>query len=183
MTEDNNSQLAPWGTVESEIEGLLARVGTSSFYKLKQEFQDKSRRWFFSGQGRSGLIAQMVAMRFMQLGIRTHVVGEVTAPSVRAGDGFLLVCGSGETPISVAFATTAKEAGAMLVVISHKPNSKVAQMADLLICIPMERSVQFGGTLFEQCGLIIFDSLAMELASCEGPEAHSQMWLRHTNMQ
>lgn len=28
-------------------------------------------RWFFSGQGRSGLVAQTVSMRFMHLGLNT----------------------------------------------------------------------------------------------------------------
>ena len=172
----------PWRVVEREIADLLVRVDVQQYDNLLRAFQDTERRWFFSGQGRSGLIAQTAAMRFMHLGYRVHVLGEVTSPSVRRGDGLMLVCGSGQTPISVGFAATAKVQGAHLVVVTHKPGSTLAGMADALLSIPMEGTAQFGGTLFEQCSLILFDSLALQLAALQ-PDAQAGMWSRHTNMQ
>jgi 6-phospho-3-hexuloisomerase len=171
-----------WLAVKQEIEELLARVDPQAFQSLLQAFADKDRRWFFSGQGRSGLVAQMAAMRFMHLGYEVHVVGEATAPAVCAGDGLVLICGSGQTPISVGFAGVAKSAGAHLVLLTHKPQSKLAAMADLLLPIPMMNTAQFGGSLFEQCGLILLDSVALELTR-HVPDAHSEMGRRHTNMQ
>ncbi len=50
----------------------------------------------------------MAAMRFMHMGREAHVVGEATAPSIRAGDGLVIVSGSGETAVSVNFARIAK---------------------------------------------------------------------------
>jgi len=172
----------PWLAVEQEIAALLARVDPRAFQGVLQAFAAKDRRWFFSGQGRSGLVAQMAAMRFMHLGYDVHVVGEATAPSVRAGDALVLVCGSGQTPISVGFATVAKSEGALLVLLTHKPQSKLAGLADVLLPIPMENTAQFGGSLFEQCCLILLDSAALELGR-QVPDAHSAMWRRHTNMQ
>jgi len=172
----------PWLAVEREIADLLARVDPQAFDRLLQAFANKAQRWFFSGQGRSGLIAQMMAMRLMQAGYDARVVGEVTAPSARAGDGFFLVCGSGQTPVSVSFATIAKAEGAKLVVITHKPQSNLAGMADVLLPIPVETSVQFGGSLFEQACLILFDSLILQLTAPD-PDAHAAMWRRHANMQ
>jgi 6-phospho-3-hexuloisomerase len=172
----------PWLAVEREITELLARIDPQAFQGVLQAFEVKGRRWFFSGQGRSGLVAQMMAMRFMHLGYDARVVGEPTAPSVRAGDALLLICGSGQTPISVGFAAVAKSEGAHLVVLTHKPHSKLAGLADVLLPVPMANSAQFGGSLFEQCCLILLDSVALELAR-RVPDAHSAMWHRHTNMQ
>lgn len=171
----------PWQAIEQEITGLLARVDPGQFQALLQVLQAREGRWFFSGQGRSGLIAQMAAMRLMHAGIHVHVVGEASAPAVRQGDRFVLVCGSGRTPVSLSFARIAREAGATLIVVTHKPASELAAMSDLLLTVPMEQTAQFGGTLFEQVTLILFDALCHALSS--GRDAHAAMWTRHTNMQ
>jgi 6-phospho-3-hexuloisomerase len=182
MSVQQSGQSQPWLTVEQEIAHLLSRIDAQSFRNIVQTFENRDRRWFFSGQGRSGLVVEMAAMRFMHLGYDVHFVGEATAPSVRKGDGFLLVCGSGQTPISMGFAATAKAEGALLVVLTHKPQSELAGLADILLPVPAQRTAQFGGSLFEQCCLILLDSLALELTPRE-PDAHARMWRRHTNMQ
>ncbi|MCW6512082.1 SIS domain-containing protein [Lichenifustis flavocetrariae] len=110
-----------------------------------------------------------------------HVVGEVTAPAIRQGDTLVLVCGSGKTPVSTSFATTAEAEGATLVVVTHKPESLLARTSDLLLTVPMDASVQFGGSVFEQACLVMFDALALRLGS--GPDAQAAMWRRHTNLQ
>ena len=161
--------------------GLLAQVDPVPFDALLAALQDRSRRLFFSGQGRSGLIAQMAAMRFMHLGYTVHVVGEPSAPAIGAGDRLILVCGSGRTPVSVAFAGIAKAAGAELILVTHKPASELAHMAGLVLTVPMADSVQFGGTVFEHATLVLLDALAHHL----GPDqpAFEAMWRRHTNFQ
>jgi 6-phospho-3-hexuloisomerase len=123
----------------------------------------------------------MAAMRFMHVGYDARAVGEVTAPSVRKGDGLVLVCGSGQTPISVGFAAVAKSEGAFLVVLTHKPQSQLTSLADIVLPVPMESTVQFGGSLFEQCCVILLDSVVLELTRHD-PDAHGRMWQRHTNM-
>ena len=68
----------PWLAIGREIAGVLERVDPQAFERLVDRFRDPSRRWFFSGQGRSGLAAQMAAMRFMHMGRSAHFVGEPT---------------------------------------------------------------------------------------------------------
>jgi 6-phospho-3-hexuloisomerase len=165
MESRETARSRPWRVVEQEISDLLSRVETQAFERLLQAFGVKGRRWFFSGQGRSGLVAQMAAMRFMHAGYDVHVLGEVTAPSVRRGDGLVLVCGSGQTPISVGLAGVAKSEGAKLVVLTHKPHSKLAGMADVLLSIPMETTVQFGGSLFEHAVSFCSTALCFSLPS------------------
>ena len=165
-----------------EIAGVLERVDESSFARLTAELSDTTRRWFFSGQGRSGLSAQMAAMRFMHLGNEAHVLGEVTAPSVRSGDGLVLISGSGETPVSVNFARIAREQGARVIVLTTRPQSTLAAEADVVFTIPVEHTDQFGGSLFEQTALLLLDSVVLGIAA-ELEDAHATMLFRHTNMQ
>lgn len=176
------SQSRPWLAVGQEITSLLERIDPHAFQHVVDAFTPKGRRWFFSGQGRSGLSAQMAAMRFMHIGHEVHFLGEVTAPSVRAGDGLLIISGSGQTPVSVSFAEIAKSEGAEVVALTHKPRSKLAGIADVVLPVPVEQTAQFGGSLFEQTCLILLDSVILQLAE-QIPDAHALMWHRHTNMQ
>lgn len=175
-----NPASRPWLVVAQEISELLARIDPLAVQTLIQVFDEAQRRWFFTGQGRSGLAAQMTAMRFMHLGRTVHFSGEVSAPSIRKNDGLVVVSASGETPVSLSFAKIAKSEGALVVAITQKPQSSLAAIADVVVHIPVEETVQFGGSLFEQACLILFDSLILQLA---GPQAHEAMYHRHTNLQ
>ena len=72
---------------------MLSRIDAKPFFRIVQAFDDETRCWFFSGQGRSGLAAQMAAMRTLHVGRNVHSVGEVTAPSIRKCDGLVIVSG------------------------------------------------------------------------------------------
>lgn len=72
---------ASWLAVGDEISGALAALDPAAFATLVAVFRVPVRRWFFSGQGRSGLVARMAATRFMHAGFASHFVGEATAPS------------------------------------------------------------------------------------------------------
>ncbi len=182
MDTGQTQQSRPWMAVGQEIADLLERIDAQSFSRVVRAFDDEARRWFFSGQGRSGLAAQMAAMRFMHLGRKAHFVGEPTAPSIRAGDGLVLVSGSGETSVSVNFARIAKGEGAEVVLLTHKPESTLARIADAVLVVPVEKTQQFGGSLFEQASLILLDAVVLELAR-NIPDAHQCMHHRHANLQ
>ena len=176
------AQSRPWLAVGQEIEELLGRIDADAFARLVQAFDDPGQRWFFSGQGRSGLAAQMAAMRFMHLGRTVHFVGEVSAPSIRKGDALLIISGSGETAVSTGFARIAKAEGAKVVTLTHKPAGTLAGIADVVLHVPVETTAQFGGSLFEQCCLILLDSVVLGLAR-QMHDAHALMLHRHTNLQ
>ncbi|TMJ39929.1 MAG: SIS domain-containing protein [Alphaproteobacteria bacterium] len=120
------AQSRPWLAVGQEIADLLSRVDASAFAGVVEAFGDPDQRWFFSGQGRSGLAAQMAAMRFMHIGRAVHFVGEVSAPSIRKGDALLVISGSGETPVSVGFAHIARSPISFFLCRSKKPNNSAA---------------------------------------------------------
>ena len=117
-------QSRPWMAVGQEITDILQRIDPASFFAVAEVFADAARRWFFSGQGRSGLAAQMAAMRFMHMGRQVHFVGEATAPSIRKGDGLLIVSGSGETAVSVNYGRIASSEGADCSLITNRTETR-----------------------------------------------------------
>ena len=67
MDQGPIAQSGAWLAVGREIAETLERVDARAFERFVEVFRDEQRRWFFSGQGRSGLVAEMAAMRFMHM--------------------------------------------------------------------------------------------------------------------
>ncbi len=173
---------ASWLAVGDEIARALAAVDPSAFEALVDAFTTPAGRWFFSGQGRSGLVARMAAMRFMHAGFTSHFVGEATAPSIRAGDALLVISGSGETPVSLNYAEIATREGARVVALVGRRESRLASLCDVVMPVPLPSTRQFGGGLFEQTSLILLDALVLTLTG-QSEEAYRIMSERHTNLQ
>lgn len=148
-----------------------------------------ARAVFMIGNGRSGLAAQMAAMRLMHLGLRVHVAGEVTAPAISAGDLLIAVSGSGTTASVVGAADTAKKVGASVLAVTTAPDSPLSQRADEVLVLPaadkQDHSAaitrQYSGSLFEQSVLLAFDALFQALWSNEDQTAE-KLWQRHANI-
>jgi 6-phospho-3-hexuloisomerase len=93
-----------------------------------------------------------------------------------------MVSGSGETPVGVSFARIAKGENAEVILLTHKPQSTLARLADAVLVVPVEKTHQFGGSLFEQVSLVLLDAVVLELAR-NIPDAHQRMHYRHANLQ
>ncbi len=182
MDTGARARSGPWLAVGAEIAEAVSRIEAAEFRTVLAEFSDPARRWFFSGQGRSGLVAAMVAMRFMHLGRTAHVQGEATAPSIRQGDGILFVSGSGETPVTLHFARVARDEGARIVLVTHEPDSTLAGLAHAVLSIPVESTIQFGGSLFEQAALVALDSVVYAVGA-ESSVPYQRMAFAHTNLK
>lgn len=92
-------------------------------------------RVFFTGAGRSFLMMQAVAMAFMQIGLTSYVTGGVTTPSIKKGDLLIAASCSGETKSVALFMEQAKEMGAKLALITSNPDSTMAKMSDIVVCM------------------------------------------------
>lgn len=182
MDQGKTSSSRPWLAVGREISELLPRIDPGAFAAVVARTADPKARVFFSGQGRSGLSAAMAAMRFMHIGHKAHFCGDVTSPSVRRGDVMVIISGSGETPTSVNFGRIANSEDAHLIVITQRPHSTLAQLADTVLPVPIDFSFQLGGNLFEVTTLILLDTVAMEHAKTL-PDPHGTLRYNHTNMQ
>jgi 6-phospho-3-hexuloisomerase len=182
MDQGPTAQSGTWLAIGREITETLGRVHAGAFQFFVDVFRDDRRRWFFSGQGRSGLVAEMAAMRLMHIGRSAHFVGEATAPSIQTGDGLCVISGSGKTSVSLHYGRVAKGAGATVALITREPGSELAKLADCVLHTPIDTTRQFGGSLFEQTSLILLDAIVLELMQAI-PDAPRMMFSRHTNFQ
>lgn len=145
---------------------------------------------FTIGTGRSGLALQMAAMRFMHLGLSTHVVGEVTAPAIGSGDVLVAASGSGTTARVVRAAQTARDQGANVIAVTTAVESPLADLATEVLIVPAadkqdfdgNASVQYAGSLFEQSVLLITDALFHTLWKSGGSQAR-ELWRLHANLE
>ena len=149
-----------------------------------------AHRVFLLGAGRSGIALQLTAMRLMHLGLAVHVVGEVTAPAIRAGDVLVVASGSGSTAGIVRAAQTASEVGASVVAITADAASDVSKLATVTIVVEAARkldrdsavSQQYAGSLFEQTVVTVGDALFHALWKASGLSA-DDLWPRHSNLE
>ena len=174
-------------TVLGEITRALAQVDPDEIAAL-EEAVFSAQAVFVVGAGRSGLVGRCLAMRLMHLGLHAHVVGETVTPPVGPGDLVIAISGSGETPTTLAAAQAAGSAGAKMTAITAAADTPLTRAADGKVVIPTGTgasgvsSSQYGGSLFEQALMVMFDTIALRLQHrlAETPERMDQ---RHANLE
>lgn len=172
-----------------EVGALVAAVDAAQVEALGDALL-AAARVFVAGQGRSGWIMRMAAVRLMQVGLVVHVVGDATTPAIGPDDILLIASGSGETPGPLAAARRTESADARVALLTAHPNSTLGRLADLLVHIPGETTkVQLEGstrlplaTALEQATLIVLDALVAWLAERRS-ETQATMMARHANME
>ena len=153
-----------WLTARAELEGIFDNLDRQEYVSFAEELAGATERVFFSGQGRSGLVAQMAAMRFMHLG--KTAISWARPRRRRSGEGTHGDrLGSGRTPVSVEFGRVAKAEGASVLLVTHQAQSPLRDLSDRHVTIPVAGTVQFGGTLFEQSALVLLDSVVLHMMS------------------
>ncbi|MDP6380027.1 MAG: 6-phospho-3-hexuloisomerase [Phycisphaerae bacterium] len=153
---------------------------------------------YVTGGGRTGLMARAFAMRLMQLGLVSYVVGETTTPSIGKEDLLIACSGSGRTQVTVLMSKVARRNGARVVAITADAHSPMAKNADAIIRLPAPTkydqastagnggetlpSSQYAGSLFEQSLLVLFDAMSAEIGRRLGlhPRDVSD---RHANLE
>lgn len=163
---------------EDDVEEMIAGILTAG-------------RIFVNGAGRSGFIASAFAMRLVHLGLTAYVVGETVTPRTRPGDLMVACSGTGETPITLYYAKTAKKSGVRLVALTADAVSELAGLADEVVVIPGTtrkkceagvESFQYGGSLFEQSLLMLLDTVCERIRRRLGRSAR-EMDEIHTDME
>jgi 6-phospho-3-hexuloisomerase len=150
---------------------------------------DSASRIFLLGEGRSGLVGRMFAMRLMHLGKQAYVVGETITPAIGGGDLLIAMSGSGETGTVVMMAEGAENAGAQIAAITANPESRLAGLADLIVRIPTQHKLQgassrqYGGSLFEQTALLLFETMISMLAAGGAESGFASLAKRHANLE
>lgn len=168
--------------VTAEIASALAEVDPREVAALEEAVL-ACEQSFVAGAGRSGLVARCFAMRLRHLGLPAHVVGEMTAPPAKSGDLVIAVSRSGETPTTCAVARAAIRLGARVIAVTASPDSPLGRDASARVVIPTGGgSVQFGGSVFEQTVMLMFDVAALRLQRRLGL-SEDEMRARHANLE
>jgi 6-phospho-3-hexuloisomerase len=174
----------------AEITNVLQRVDRVAVAAVVERLL-RARRVYVAGGGRSGLMARAFAQRLMHLGLTTYVAGETTTPAIHPADVLVVCSGSGETHIPVLVSQVAKRIGAHVVVVTANRDSPLARQADTLLILdtPTKRApekgaptIQYGGSLFEQSVLVLFDAIALEIGVSLG-RSDEELRQRHANLE
>ncbi len=148
----------------------------------------KHKRVFVYGAGRSGFVGRCFAQRLMHIGVESYFIGDTTVPSMKPGDVFIVVSGSGETTTPVSLAKKAKQVGGKIVAVTAHPESTLGKIADLVVKIPgktklvEKESYAPFTSLFDIAVLSVFDSIASELMEVLGV-TEKDILERHANVE
>ncbi len=149
-----------------------------------------ARRVFVLGLGRSGLILRMFAMRLMQIGLHSYIVGDATTPAIEPDDLLIVLSGSGRTETVVALARKAMGYGAQVLAITSSRTTPLAEVADITLLVPAA-SVKTDVTTptrlplanaLEQAMAIVLDCVGAMLAERCGQD-NTAMMRRHANLE
>ena len=113
---------------------LLTNVNMDEVLAMADAIQE-ANRIYVAGWGRAGNNIKMLSMDCSQIGLRTHIVGDNSTPSIHEGDILVIGSGSGRTASMQLFAEQAKSHGAKLGLIVGAVDSPIEKMADLTIHI------------------------------------------------
>ncbi len=172
--------------IAEQVEAI-ARIDDRSVDMLSEAIAHAARV-FVLGEGRSGLAGRMFAMRLMHLGRQAFVVGETITPAIGDGDLLIAISGSGETGTVVLLAENARRAGTTVAAVTANEVGRLARLADLVVLIPVQHKLQesdsrqYGGSLFEQTALLLFETVAM-LAADDASSGFAALANRHANLE
>ncbi|MGN1014933.1 MAG: 6-phospho-3-hexuloisomerase [Butyricicoccus sp.] len=171
-------------TIVQELRASTERIDDSKLDEIIAKIKSHDRIFVY-GTGRSMLMLKAFAMRLMQLGLTSYVVGETTTPSFQAGDLLIVASASGETGSVCSTAQTVRKQGVDLVVISSNPESTLGkiQTPDIVIESATKfsnsaASIQPLGSLFEQMLLVVFDTIILKMSQ-EEAGSNDAMAKRH----
>jgi len=174
-----------------EIRSSLEQVDSKDIDNLIEALIN-AKRIFLAGAGRSLLMVKCFGMRLMHLGFTVYIVGEVTTPAIIPGDLLVIASGSGETGSMINIAKKAQDLSIKIILITTKLHSTIASLVKHSVIIPISclendskmniSSVQPGASLFEQCLLIVFDSIILSYINDQKRD-HTGIMLLHANLE
>lgn len=176
--------------IVNEIAATLDSIAVEDVEQLVAEIE-KAERVFFVGVGRVLLSLEGIAKRLAHLGVQTVVVGQITEPAITENDLLIVGSGSGESSFPLAIAKKAKSFVATVAHIGSNANSSMKEHTDLFIRIPVQTKLSLPGeipsvqpmtSLFEQCLLLLGDSIALMMVEEKEIDMHS-LWQYHANLE
>ena len=152
------------------------------------EFIQGHPRVFVTGMGRSGLVAESFAMRLTHVGVPVHVVGEITAPALRAGDALVALSSSGTTATTRARLDRARAVGGHTALVTGRGPAEAAEMVIRLpLAVAGERPQEYEsglvlGGAFEVAAELFTELVVLELVRRAGLSP-TDLDARHANLE
>ena len=179
-------------TMLKEYEQVFERLDQNSMREFIETVK-KHDRVFCIGVGREGMSTRAFAMRLMHMGKEVHWIWDDTTPHIGEGDLLIATLGDGQIGHIDYVCRRAKEAGALIYIVTGSPSGKTAkEVADKVFFIPacvyrgkddVVPSIQPMGNLFEQCLLMIFDIIVMTIVDETPDLTFEKMSNRHRNIE
>ncbi|MFC4778861.1 6-phospho-3-hexuloisomerase [Paenibacillus sp. GCM10023252] len=176
--------------VAQELSRTAAGISAAELEELAERIAGAGRI-FVAGAGRSGLVAKAFAMRLMQLGLDSHIVGDTVTPSAGPEDLLLIGSGSGETKGLISIAEKAAKLGTAVAAVTTAPQSTIGKLASVVVTLPgaskeqgegSYRTIQPMGTLYEQTLLVFYDAVVLQLMDKLAMTTEA-MLERHANLE
>jgi 6-phospho-3-hexuloisomerase len=173
-----------------EISYVVSKIDNDEIELFTEEII-KSNKIILHGAGRMGLAVKGFSMRLGHLGLNAFALGDSTIPSISSRDLLIVASGSGETQTVYDIAQLGKKNGAKLALITGRPESRIGQIADLIVFMKVPskvssvdgfKSIQPMTTLNEQCLQLLFDAIVLVLME-KMKQTHDDMWARHSNLE
>jgi 6-phospho-3-hexuloisomerase len=170
-----------------ELESCLMAIDKKETKELVSKII-KANNIFLIGKGRSGLVAEAFAMRLMQLGLKSHAVGEPTAPGITKKDILIAISGSGDTESVIEAVKNAKKEKAIVCSLTSDKKSSIARKSGLVVHIKAKTkkqkkgSIEPLGSLFEQTVLLYLDVIVLLLMK-KLKKTEKFMKKRHANLE
>ncbi len=176
--------------VVGEIGNVLSTIKKKEVKRLVEALLS-AEKVFVAGAGRTMLMMEAFAKRLNHLKVDVHVVGEIIEPPATKKDLLIVASGSGESTIPLEVAKTTKKIGTQVALITARKESRIARIADIVVCIPAPtklgpskeaKSFQPLGNLFEQSLLLFCDVVAMFVQKRQGL-SNRDLLKHHANLE
>lgn len=174
-------------TLSTEITEVLRNVNTEEIDQAA-ELISQADHIFIQGNGRSGLVGKMAAMRLMHSGYHIHVVGETTTPSFTENDLLIVLSGSGKGSSLEKMIAKVNALGGKTLLVTATDDKAVTSNFDSAICIKAStkhndiQTIQPLGNQFDQSMHIILDALIIKLNMQTGT-TNADLKQKHFNLE
>ncbi|EMR06631.1 3-hexulose-6-phosphate isomerase [Bhargavaea cecembensis DSE10] len=171
-----------------EVSQVIGKVDPRQYRQLKEMLNEPGRLFIF-GEGRSGLLGRMIAMRLMHCGCKVFVVDETITPSLAKEDRLLVISGSGNSARIRDMAKKSEGAGYRIWLVTANGEALGETWCEGGLLIPAAtRSRKSGepgtiqplGNQFDQSAHLLLDALVID-----GPASgldHQSLKDRHSNL-
>lgn len=174
-------------TLTNEVTHVLNEIDAASL-DTAADLLLNAENIFIQGNGRSGLVGKMAAMRLMHSGYRTHVIGETTTPNFTENDLLIVLSGSGKGSSLDQMISKVKNIGGRTLLVTASDDPGVTSQFDASIFIKAStkhneiETIQPLGNQFDQAMHIVLDALVISLNIKTG-KTNKELKARHFNLE